>query len=221
MGLQIRLKNKWRFSKRHSYFPLYIVPSSCRRRKMGPEALQAIKKFGVKKRDGSQATFDGSRIEVAIAKAFKADRGYKQDQDLDPFSAREAKNISDKVVQKILEQQLESIDIEQIQDFVEMFLMQHGHYSVARRYIVYREEHAKARTLIRPNQELKAPELLITQLDGTQIPLDWSPVSRKIYTSSEGLDQTSPEELAQEVSRSLYNFMTQDEVERALILSAP
>ena len=113
----------------------------------------------VKKRDGSQAVFDGERIEVAIQKAFKADRGYKPNQDLDPFSAREAKVIATEVIQKILENNPTSLDIEQIQDQVEMSLMQHGHYSVARGYIVYREEHAKARHLKHPNPELKGPEL--------------------------------------------------------------
>ena len=199
---------------------------------MGPEAKkkaesQAIEVIGfeitkclVKKRDGSIAVFDGERIEIAIVKAFKADRGYKSNQELDPFSAKESKSISAEIIQKVLEQQPGSLDIEQIQDQVEMSLMQHGHYSVARRYIVYREEHAKARTLKHPNQELLAPELIITQKDGTQVALDWAPASRKIYSSCEGLQECSPSELAEEVARSLYNYMTEEELERALLLSA-
>ena len=179
-----------------------------------------VKSCDVKKRDGSQAVFDGERIEVAIQKAFKADRGYQPNQELDPFSAREAKTIADEVIQKILESNPTSLDIEQIQDQVEMSLMQHGHYSVARGYIVYREEHAKARHLKHPNPELKGPELTVTLKDGSQAPIDWATTSRKIYNSCEGLQQCSPEALAEEVSRSLYNFMGEDELDKALILSS-
>ncbi len=108
-------------------------------------AIQPV--FTVRRRDGSTTNFDEDRIRIAIEEAFRADRRTPREEATDPFSAREVKQISAEVVQSIRQccGHSEEIDIEKIQDIVEICLMQHGHYSVARRYIVYREEHAKKR----------------------------------------------------------------------------
>ncbi len=178
--------------------------------------------ISVKKRDGSIAEFNGALIHRAIEKAFRAERGIDAEQELDAFSTREVKEISDEVVEALVKERKsdQRVDIEEIQDMVEMHLMQHGHYSIARRYIVYREEHAKARQFKQPGKEQSQPALLITQKDGTQEPLDWAKISRLIDQACEGFPECSADEIGEEVSRSLYNYMTQAELDLALILAA-
>ena len=176
----------------------------------------------VQKRNGSVVEFDGTLIFRAISKAFCADRGIEEVEKLDAFSEREAREISDQVIAKILLRGKDKniIGIEQIQDIVEMLLMQHGHYSVAKRYILYREERAKARSLRGEEKESPTVSLLITQEDGSHKPLEWEDIRGKLSRACEGLDNSSAEEIADEVSRTLYNYMTQADVDRALILAA-
>ena len=166
--------------------------------------------------------FNGELIEIAIHKAFRAERGLEEAQTLDKFSAKEIKEIAKEVVESIRALAKPEVGIEEVQDLVEMRLMQHGHYNVARRYIVYREDHAKARRLSESGeQEIgEGPELLIKRTDGTETPLDWSLISKKLEVSSRGLEDCSTEELAEEVSRSLYNHMTQEELDRSMILAS-
>src|SRR3989338_5323311 len=95
------------------------------------------------KRDGKVVSFKPEKITLAIAKAFRA----MHSGNLDNAMLAEAKKLSDKVVVEIrrLWPQGKSIHIEEIQDLVEKTLMTSGYYDVTRRYILYREERAKAR----------------------------------------------------------------------------
>lgn len=109
----------------------------------------------VRKRNGSQAEFNGALIYRAIEKAFRAERNIPNGNALDTFSAREVEEISRKVIETLINEPKSDqlLDIEKIQDLVEVRLMQYGHYSIAKRYIVYREEQAKARELRQPEEE--------------------------------------------------------------------
>ncbi len=177
----------------------------------------------VRKRDGRVVNFDGDRIQRAIEKAFRADRGTAGEQPLDKFSEHEIADIAKEVLIAIRTDQGDQIGIEEIQDLVEMQLMQRGHYSVARRYILYREDHAKARRISGENVEDTpgtGPQLMIQMPDGTEKSLDWSYVGNKIKKACSGLKECSSDELIEEVSRSLYNHMSLEELEKALILAA-
>jgi ribonucleoside-diphosphate reductase alpha chain len=180
----------------------------------------------VQKRDGRTVEFDPSRIETAIEKAFRADRGTQEGQQLDKFSAREVREVTNEAIAAIGAEHKLQIGIEEIQDLVEMRLMQRGHYSVARRYIVYRENRSKARSLkamVDPSTELDnepSQKLLVRQADGIERALDWGFIAKKIEFACAGLTECNPNELVEEVSRSLYNHMTQEELERSLILAA-
>jgi len=86
------------------------------------------------KRDGRVAPFDTSRIQKAIEKCFNAIE--KKDYD--------AKVLTDQVI-NIVAAKYEEPSVEQIQDIVEMVLQAAGEYEAAKRYILYRAEHAKLR----------------------------------------------------------------------------
>jgi ribonucleoside-diphosphate reductase alpha chain len=179
----------------------------------------------VRKRNGQIASFDPERIRTAILKAFKADRGLGDDSILDQFSSKEVKSIGDEVIARALAQLTPSkeLGIEQIQDFVEMLLMQGGHYSVAKRYILYREERAKARALRGEDGATfqdKAEEIKLKTTSGEEIKLDWNDVKSRINLACKDYPDCDGELLLEEVSRAIYNHMTVEELDRALILAA-
>ena len=179
----------------------------------------------VRKRDGRIVDFAAERIETAIEKAFRADRAIAANDSLDKFGQHEVREITSEIVRTIQREPRQEISIEEIQDLAEMFLMQRGHYTVARRYIVYREEQAKARATrglgeSSFDESPAGPDMMVRQLDGTEAPLNWGLVAHKLEIACEGLKYCSREAMAEEVSRTLYNHMTQDELERSLILAA-
>ena len=90
----------------------------------------------IKKRSGSVVEFDEDKIVNAINKAFTAVSG----PDLNT-----AKQLSEKVVERLQNLGLSEATVEDIQDMVEATLLEHGHGNVAKSYILYRHEHKKLR----------------------------------------------------------------------------
>lgn len=88
----------------------------------------------VEKRNGSVVEFENEKIAVAISKAMK-----ETDEGLD-------ENLSDKIAVQIEEDfnDREQVNIEEIQDAVEVYLMKERP-DVARKYIIYREERTRLR----------------------------------------------------------------------------
>ena len=94
----------------------------------------------VLKRDSKLESFDQERITVAIWKAAKAVGGKDKEQ---------AKRISDEVVVLLNKQYGEDgvPTVEEIQDLVEKRLIENGHASTAKAYILYRKQHTDMREL--------------------------------------------------------------------------
>lgn len=88
----------------------------------------------LRKRNGSAAPFDPSKIERAIAAAGEASG---------EFSAHHAQELTRRVLASLPARN--DLDVEQVQDVVERALMEAGHYPTARAYIVYRERHGRLR----------------------------------------------------------------------------
>ncbi len=94
----------------------------------------------VLKRDSKLEPFDQERITVAIWKAAKAVGGKDKEQ---------AKRISDEVVVLLNNQYSDDgvPTVEEIQDLVEKRLIENGHASTAKAYILYRKQHTDMREL--------------------------------------------------------------------------
>ncbi len=90
----------------------------------------------VRKRDGSVAFFDRSKIESAIVKAGQASGEVDE---------AEAALLAAQVLKVVSHLQLVQVDIERIQDIVEQVLISANHLQTARGYIVYREQHHRLR----------------------------------------------------------------------------
>lgn len=87
------------------------------------------------KRDKSNENFNEKKIYNAVMKAFR---------EVPNSDLTQVETVTDYVVQ-VLESSSEPITIEMIQDVVVVSLMHLGHYKVAEKYILYRDQKAKER----------------------------------------------------------------------------
>src|SRR6266700_8452299 len=97
------------------------------------------------RRNGAVVGFEPAKISVAMTKAFLAVNG---SQGAASARIREiVVGLTDGVVGALMRRQPQggTFHIEDIQDQVELALMRSGEHDVARAYVLYREERAKAR----------------------------------------------------------------------------
>lgn len=179
----------------------------------------------VTKRDGRTVTFDGDRIVKAIEKAFKADLALEPSEPLDEVNSIRVREISTAVIDEVLARAMngEALEVESIQDAVERHLMKAGHYSVARRYIVYREDRKKARALRGDTTLAGLPqaELHVTMADGSRERLQPNRIRRKLIEASQGYeDLVAVEQMNDEVLQTLYDGISPIEIAKACIFAA-
>jgi ribonucleoside-triphosphate reductase len=93
--------------------------------------------YKIRKRNGAIVSFDRTKIENAIKKAFEAVG--ETDFSVIPSLAKKAgKEVEKKIGQEIP-------DVEVIQDMVEQVLIAEGYSSVAKSYIIYRQKRSESR----------------------------------------------------------------------------
>ena len=106
---------------------------------------QALAQYKVIRRNGAVVGFETSKISVAMTKAFLAVNG---GQGAASARVRElVQELTEQVVGALMRRQPQggTFHIEDIQDQVELALMRSGEHDVARAYVLYREERARAR----------------------------------------------------------------------------
>lgn len=89
----------------------------------------------IRKRNGVLAPYNRSKIEQAVAKAYKAKKKEVLPAKLETIAADVEKQLQ------------EGQDVEDIQDLVEAELMKQGDYEVAKAYILYRQKRTDQRSL--------------------------------------------------------------------------
>ena len=111
--------------------------------------MHAVQDWIVRKRDGRTVPFELPLIQNALTNAFRAELNLAERQPLDDEIASGIAELAQAVATEVADAAAttQGISVEKIQDFVELELMSRGHYRVARRYIVYRSEHAKIRAI--------------------------------------------------------------------------
>ena len=178
--------------------------------------------FKIRKRDGRIDVFQDSRIYRAIEKAFKAATDLDEALALPESDQKNAQRIADSVSQEVVGFAVRggNLDVEWIQDVVEQQLMSEGFYNVARRYILYREERKKARVLADDGTPQGPVTMTVTKPDGSIEKLDPERIRKIVYEACKGLDETSAQDLNGEVMRMLYDGITTEEIDKALILAA-
>ncbi len=176
-------------------------------------------KLYVIRRNKKIVPYDDNKIAVAMTKAFLATEGK---------NAPTSKRIHE-IVQELAQQITATfyrrlptggiIHIEDIQDQVELMLMRAGEHKVARAYVLYREEHRKARAAQTnlPSQEIT---LHVTLDDGSRAPLNLQRLHHLVEQACADLTDVNPESIIADVKRNLFDGVSLKDINRALVLSA-
>ena len=178
--------------------------------------------FKIRKRDGRFVSFEQNRIYYAIENAFKADLNLDHDTLLPDQITHRIQSITEEVARKIIANALqgELLDVERIQDVVEKELMVTKYYSVARVYILYREERRKVRALDFDDTHIGSA-INVRNTEGQEEPLDFERIQKQILLSCKGLEATcTPEDLTDRVINMLYKGVKTSEISKAMILAA-
>lgn len=173
----------------------------------------------VRKRDGRITEFDAARISRAVANAFRAEQGLSKGAELRPELRDEVERTTSAVVGRLSEKE-DSVDVEIIQDLVEEQLMRDGNYRVARRYIVYREEHKKARMFRGEPVDGGRPAIKVRYEDGSESVFESWRIRRKIEAACRDLEDVDPGRILDDALGSLYDGITPQQIQRATILAA-
>ena len=110
------------------------------------------------KRDLSEVSFDISKIENAIYKAFIS----VGDEDKKVLSKQLAQEVFESILQN--KDENSSISVEEIQDYVEKTLTKNNHYETLKSYILYREKRNSLRKELNSFREYIEDESLIEVL---------------------------------------------------------
>lgn len=178
--------------------------------------------YRVIRRNGKVTAFDGDKIKVAVTKAFLAVEG---------GNAAASKRIHE-TVDRITESVVYaitrrmptggSVHIEDIQDQVELGLMRSEAHKVARAYVLYREERARERQQKTPAAPATRPHsgLNVTRRDGTKVALDEDRMQRLVVEACTDIADMDPQAVIEETKRSLFDGVAEEDVSKALIMSA-
>ena len=172
------------------------------------------------KRNGAVVAYDGSKISVAITKAYLAVEGGNAaaSSRIHESVAQLASQITD-----IFRRRMPSggtIHIEDIQDQVELALMRTGEHKIARSYVIYRAEHNRLREQKLEAEQPKHPEINVTFKDGHQGPLDTERLLTIITEACEGLEDVSRDAIYDETLKNLYPGVKMEDVRTSLVMTA-
>ncbi len=172
------------------------------------------------RRDGQVSSFDPDKITVAMTKAYLAVEGANASgsQRIRETVAR----LASQVVEALARRQPAGgrVHIEDIQDQVELALMRAGEHRVARAYVLYREERARARQDQAEPAAAQAESLRVTRADGRQVPLDEARLHHLVAESCHGVAGVDPVAIIEATRRNLYDGVPEREIDTALVMCA-
>ena len=180
--------------------------------------------YNVIRRNGKVTAFDAAKISVAITKAFLEVEG---------GTAAASKRVHEKVaeltgqVTRSLTRHLPgggTVHIEDIQDQVELALMRSGEQKVARAYVIYREERARAR-LEKERGTAPGPAdtdggINVKTADGALKKLDAERLHAVVGEACNGLEQVDGSLIINDTLRNLFDGVNESDVNHALVMSA-
>ena len=187
-------------------------------------AATAPGQFRVIRRNGKVTAFDSEKISVAMTKAFLAVEG----------GNAAASNRIHEIVKNLTEMVMNALTrripdggtfhIEDIQDQVELALMREGHQKISRAYVIYRDEHARARLQEQEQAQTEAPttasRINVTLEDGSTQPLDSKRLHAIVTEACEGLEDVDPQAILDDTERNLFDGVPNKDVSRMLVMSA-
>ncbi len=181
---------------------------------------QLFELYSVIKRDGKMVSFKQEKITLAIAKALIAHNKGVYNEIL----IEKAYELSEKVVSEVRAKWPEgkSVYIEEVQDIVEKVIMAAGYHEVAKRYIIYREERAKARRNRKQigEESLEWAKNLVIKTGTVERPIDLDEIRFNFETCCKGLADISVDVLFNEAIKNYFSGMNERQLALANIMAA-
>lgn len=188
-------------------------------------AATAPGQFRVIRRNGKVTAFDADKISIAMTKAFLAVEGGNAAASNRIHEI--VKNLTELVVNALTRRIPDggTFHIEDIQDQVELALMREGHQKISRAYVIYRDEHARARAK-EHKQEAEAQAdsavsgINVTMEDGSLQPLDVKRLHAIVSEACDGLQDVDQQAILNDTERNLFDGVPNKDVARMLVMSA-
>lgn len=166
------------------------------------------------RRNGQVVPWYENKIEVAVRKAFLS-------MHLDSEPAVE---IARGVTRRAIESGQAFINIEDAQDLVQEELMRQGFFKVAETYILYRSRRALMRAEEQKRSSSNANQdsmIVLAREDGQTFFWDGQDLKKRIEFGLIGLELSmSPRDIEQELRRSLFAEMKEEDLKKTIILNA-
>ncbi len=169
----------------------------------------------VVKRTGEVVEFDFSRIKNAILKAVNATQQPLPEAKVDELTSE----ISAEVERRFTDFYP---NVENIQDLVEKHLVQNGLYELAKAYILYRAKRHEQREEEKKQNLRKSllGKLRVRKRDGSTVLFDIRKLNETIGRASRDFgDAVSIELVSREALKNVFDGISTEEIEKALILS--
>ena len=185
-----------------------------------PAAGTAPGQLRVIKRNGTVVSYDDNKIALAISKAFLAIEG---------SAAANSSRIHETVAQlttlvsATFKRRMPSggmVHIEEIQDQVELSLMRSGEQKIARAYVLYRDERARARDIETPASTRHHPTLHVLKADGSRHLLDLGRLEALVVNACEGLSGVESKAIVEDTLRNLYDGAAETDINNVLVMCA-
>ena len=166
------------------------------------------------KRDGAAVEYRRERIQKAVSKAFAAANANPSDVD----------HIVDAIEDEITRTFIDAPPrVEEIQDIAERQLVGRNLYTVAKRYMLYREHHRELREHARQTRAKRAARgaLAVVKRDGRRVAFDIGKVQATYRRAAAGIEQDiSLDLLTTELYHNIFDGIGSPDMVRAMILSA-
>ncbi|GIS69247.1 MAG: hypothetical protein CM1200mP9_00680 [Gammaproteobacteria bacterium] len=184
-------------------------------------AATAPGQIRVIKRNGTVVPYTEDKIGVAMTKAFLAVEG---------GTAAASPRIRELVtglagqVSSTFTRRLPSggtIHIEDVQDQVELALMRSGEHKVARAYVLYREERARARESGDVDSASdQSITINVVRRDGGRAALDMERIRTLVTEACEGLEDVDAQRILTESLSNMYDGISEVDVATSLLITA-
>jgi ribonucleoside-diphosphate reductase alpha chain len=190
-------------------------------------AVTAPGRFRVIRRNGKVTAYDREKIAIAMTKAFLAVEGGNAaaSSRIHEIVGELAEQVEQALTRRIPDGG--TFHIEDIQDQVELALMRSGHQRVARAYVIYREEHARARQQQQQDKAIvedilqdSSTAIEVTLADGSRQPLDTRRLQAIVNEACAGLNDVDASAILKDTERNLFDGVPEKDVSRMLVMSA-
>ncbi len=180
----------------------------------------AVDKLKVIRRNGSMIQFTRSKITIALTKAFLDEEGGQA-----AVSSR-VHELVEKLTGSVCESLSRyihiggTVHIEDIQDQVELALMRNGDHKVARSYVLYREEHRKAREARQAKEAPQKHQFNVVLENGKTVSLDVSKLEAIVVEACSGLAHVHSEPIIKDTLKNIFDGAHILDVRKALVMTA-